>query len=62
MEHGQPRHSIPRVEEAARTGHRDLIVTVGGDGTLLRGVRVAAAIDGLVLGVPDAEFIPRRGR
>jgi NAD+ kinase len=38
-------------EEAARAGHPDLIVTVGGDGTLLRGVRVAAAIDGLVLGV-----------
>ena len=29
----------------------DLIVTVGGDGTLLRGVRVAAPIGGLVLGV-----------
>jgi NAD+ kinase len=38
-------------EEAARAGHPDLIVTVGGDGTLLRGVRVAAPIGGLVLGV-----------
>jgi NAD+ kinase len=38
-------------EEAARAGRPDLIVTVGGDGTLLRGVRVAAPIDGLVLGV-----------
>lgn len=38
-------------EEAERAGHPDLIVTVGGDGTLLRGVRVAAPIDALVLGV-----------
>ena len=38
-------------EEAERAGHPDLIVTVGGDGTLLRGVRVAAPIGGLVLGV-----------
>jgi NAD+ kinase len=38
-------------EEAKRAGHPDLIVTVGGDGTLLRGVRVAAPIGGLVLGV-----------
>ncbi|MGN6636878.1 MAG: NAD(+)/NADH kinase, partial [Oryzihumus sp.] len=38
-------------EEAARAGHPDLIVTIGGDGTLLRGVRVAAPIGGVVLGV-----------
>jgi NAD+ kinase len=38
-------------EEAERAGNPDLIVTVGGDGTLLRGVRVAAPIGGLVLGV-----------
>lgn len=38
-------------EEAARAGQPDLIVTVGGDGTLLRGVRVAAPIGALVLGV-----------
>ncbi|WP_238007071.1 NAD(+)/NADH kinase [Dactylosporangium sp. AC04546] len=38
-------------EEAARAGDPGLIVTVGGDGTFLRGVRVAAAIDAMVLGV-----------
>jgi NAD+ kinase len=38
-------------DEAARAGNPDLIVTVGGDGTFLRGVRIAMAIDGLVLGV-----------
>ncbi|GAA2358846.1 NAD(+)/NADH kinase [Dactylosporangium salmoneum] len=38
-------------DEAARAGYPGLIVTVGGDGTFLRGVRVAAAIDAMVLGV-----------
>jgi NAD+ kinase len=38
-------------EEAARAGDPDLIVTVGGDGTFLRGVRVAAPVDAMVLGV-----------
>lgn len=38
-------------EEAARAGNPDLIVTVGGDGTFLRGVRVAAPVGALVLGV-----------
>jgi NAD+ kinase len=38
-------------EEAARAGNPDLIVTVGGDGTFLRGVRVAAPVDAAVLGV-----------
>jgi NAD+ kinase len=38
-------------QEAERAGNPDLIVTVGGDGTLLRGVRVAAPIDASVLGV-----------
>ncbi|MDX6309779.1 MAG: kinase [Nocardioidaceae bacterium] len=38
-------------EEAARAGDPDLIVTIGGDGTLLRGVRVAAPVDASVLGV-----------
>jgi NAD+ kinase len=38
-------------EEAARAGNPDLIVTVGGDGTFLRGVRVAMAVDALVLGI-----------
>ena len=38
-------------EEAEKAGHPDLIVTVGGDGTFLRGSRVAAPIGALVLGV-----------
>jgi NAD+ kinase len=38
-------------DEAQRAGHPDLVVTVGGDGTLLRGVRIAAPIGALVLGV-----------
>jgi NAD+ kinase len=38
-------------EEAERAGHPDLVVTVGGDGTFLRGARVAAPIGALVLGV-----------
>jgi NAD+ kinase len=38
-------------DEAARAGHPDLVVTVGGDGTLLRGARIAAPIGALVLGV-----------
>jgi NAD+ kinase len=37
--------------EAARAGEPDLIVTVGGDGTFLRGVRVATVTGALVLGV-----------
>jgi NAD+ kinase len=36
---------------AASAGDPDLIVTIGGDGTLLRGVRVATSVDALVLGV-----------
>jgi NAD+ kinase len=39
------------VQEAARAGNPDLVVTVGGDGTFLRGVRVAVAVDAMVLGV-----------
>jgi NAD+ kinase len=38
-------------QEASAVGDPDLVVTIGGDGTLLRGVRVAAAVDALVLGV-----------
>jgi NAD+ kinase len=38
-------------QQAASAGNPDLIVTIGGDGTLLRGVRVAAPVDALVLGV-----------
>ncbi|GAA5152752.1 MULTISPECIES: NAD(+)/NADH kinase [Amycolatopsis] len=38
-------------DEAARAGNPDLIVTVGGDGTFLRGVRVAGPSGARVLGV-----------
>jgi NAD+ kinase len=38
-------------QEAERAGNPDLIVTVGGDGTFLRGARVAAPIGAMVLGV-----------
>ncbi|MER7839054.1 NAD(+)/NADH kinase [Streptomyces sp. NPDC096040] len=39
------------VEEVAAAGDPDLIVTLGGDGTFLRGARLAARNDALVLGV-----------
>ncbi|WP_236789073.1 NAD(+)/NADH kinase [Amycolatopsis sp. GM8] len=45
---GHRRHAR---EEAERAGNPDLIVTVGGDGTFLRGVRVAGPIGARVLGV-----------
>ncbi|MEU3791179.1 NAD(+)/NADH kinase [Streptomyces fructofermentans] len=38
-------------QEAAAAGDPDLIVTLGGDGTFLRGAMVAHAVDALVLGV-----------
>jgi NAD+ kinase len=38
-------------DEAAVAGYPDLVVTVGGDGTLLRGVRIAAPQDIPVLGI-----------
>jgi NAD+ kinase len=37
--------------EAETAGNPDLIVTIGGDGTFLRGARVARSIDAAVLGV-----------
>lgn len=37
--------------EAAAAGYPDLVVTVGGDGTLLRGIRVAAPLNIPVLGI-----------
>jgi NAD+ kinase len=45
----RPRRSAR--DEAAAAGYPDLVVTVGGDGTLLRGIRVAAPLDIPVLGV-----------
>ncbi|MFI9612400.1 NAD(+)/NADH kinase [Streptomyces sp. NPDC052023] len=39
------------VEEVAAAGDPDLIVTLGGDGTFLRGARLAAVHDALLLGV-----------
>ncbi|MDF3289657.1 MULTISPECIES: NAD(+)/NADH kinase [Streptomyces] len=48
------RSDIPRrsgQEEAAAAGHPDLIVTFGGDGTFLRGARIAAKNGAAVLGV-----------
>jgi NAD+ kinase len=38
-------------DEAAAAGHPDLVVTIGGDGTLLRGIRIAVRDDAPVLGV-----------
>lgn len=38
-------------DEAQAAGNPDLIVTIGGDGTFLRGARVAATTGSLVLGV-----------
>jgi NAD+ kinase len=38
-------------DEAEVSGHPDLIVTIGGDGTFLRGVRIAVQDDAPVLGV-----------
>lgn len=43
------RHSAREEVEAA--GNPDLVVTLGGDGTFLRGARLAAENDALVLGV-----------
>ncbi|WP_327238157.1 NAD(+)/NADH kinase [Streptomyces sp. NBC_01317] len=45
----EPRHGGQ--EEASAAGHPDLVVTLGGDGTFLRGARIAAKSDAAVLGV-----------
>ncbi len=48
------RSDLPRrsgQEEAAAAGHPDLVVTFGGDGTFLRGARIAAKNGAAVLGV-----------
>jgi NAD+ kinase len=46
---GRQRRSA--AEEAKSAGNPDLIVTIGGDGTFLRGMRVAAVLHARVLGV-----------
>ncbi|WP_326609422.1 NAD(+)/NADH kinase [Streptomyces scopuliridis] len=45
----EPRHGGQ--EEASAAGHPDLVLTLGGDGTFLRGARIAAKSDAAVLGV-----------
>ncbi|WP_214407067.1 NAD(+)/NADH kinase [Pseudonocardia lacus] len=42
---------LSAAEEAARAGHPELVVTIGGDGTFLRGARIAVAGGAAVLGV-----------
>jgi NAD+ kinase len=46
---GTPRRTAK--DEAAAAGYPDLVVTVGGDGTLLRGIRVAAPLGIPVMGI-----------
>src|SRR3954451_3877972 len=46
---GRPRRSA--ADEAKSAGEPDVIVTIGGDGTFLRGMRVAAVLHAQVLGV-----------
>ncbi len=46
---GRPRRSA--AEEAESAGQPDVLVTIGGDGTFLRGMRVAAVLGAQVLGV-----------
>jgi NAD+ kinase len=46
---GSPRRTA--AGEAAAAGYPDLVVTVGGDGTLLRGIRIAAPLGIPVLGI-----------
>jgi NAD+ kinase len=47
-DHGHRRSAY---EEVAAAGNPDLVVTLGGDGTFLRGARIAAKNDAAVLGV-----------
>jgi NAD+ kinase len=42
---------LTAAEEAARAGNPELVVTIGGDGTFLRGARIALASGAAVLGV-----------
>ncbi|MER6304813.1 NAD(+)/NADH kinase [Streptomyces sp. NPDC001657] len=48
---GEGEHRRDAGEEVDAAGRPDLIVTLGGDGTFLRGARLAAQNDALVLGV-----------
>ena len=48
-EEGSPRRHA--ADEVAAAGPLDVVVTIGGDGTFLRGVRVASHADAVVLGV-----------
>jgi NAD+ kinase len=45
------RKRLNSVDEATACGHPDLIVTVGGDGTFLRGARIAMRDNAAILGV-----------
>jgi NAD+ kinase len=42
---------LSAAQEAAKAGHPELVVTIGGDGTFLRGARIALAGGAAVLGV-----------
>ena len=44
-------HRAHALAEAERAGHPDLVVTAGGDGTFLRGARIAGPIGALLVGI-----------